>query len=228
MWGLVLTSAMLVQTGCLSTRGMMYLHPERSAAYLAKESKPAQKKNSALVESAVEKARVLLRDVPDGRRRLGGFCTDPHVIKKLRTMMKVTPTCRKRLGVLQKKSNVMGVVFWSLVGATAGTGIMALVGGAAASDDIKAGVVLGFGIPMLTFALVNGLGPFSRIQDQNKAKGMRLDNYMWTLRQRVSVEVCTAPNKATAYHRLNKIAERLNYLCTSTKPDNGLYTLPNQ
>lgn len=229
LWVGLLLPASILFSGCMGTRGMMYLHPERSAVYLSKENKPSGKKSSVMVEGAVQKARDLLQTIPDGRRRLGGFCTEKDISKRLRKLMLSTPKCRQKLALFQNQSNTFGVVFWSLLGATAVTGLAGVIGGAAAPDgDTRATLMIVFGSISLVTALTNSIGPFSRIQDRNKALGMRLDNYMWTLRKRVSVEVCTAPDKATATHRLGKIEARVNKLCVSEKPDNGLYELPSK
>lgn len=216
-------------TGCMNTRGVMYLHPERSGVYLAKENKPKGKAKDPSVEKSVEKARELLRDLPDGKRRLGGFCTDPDIVRKLRQMMSQTSTCRAKLKLTQNTSNNYAWIYWGIMMGTAGAGLATIIGDAASPDgDTRAAVVLAFGITTLTLALTNAIGPFYRIHTAQHAIGTRLDNYMWTLRKRISVEVCTAPNKAYAFYRLNRISKRLKRECSDKEGSNGTYTLPSR
>lgn len=213
----------------MTTRGVIYLSPERSGAYLAKENKPDSGKEKVLVEKALKEARELLRMVPDGNRILGGFCTDPTIARKIADLQDVAPQCRKKLKRYQNKSNFHSTLFWSFFGATGATGLgMALGGFLGSPGEVRAGLVIGFGSAMVALALTTTIGPFARISSRQKTLGQRLDNYMWTLRRRVTAEVCTAPNRATAAYRLAQIHRTLHTMCTSNKPDDGLYTIPNQ
>ncbi len=219
----------LFLSGCMSTRGIIYLNPERSGAYLAKEKKPTDSQKKQTVEAAVEKARVLLRTVPDGNRILGGYCTDSRLARQISDIQDLAPTCRVKLKKFQNKSNFHTSLFWGFLGGTAATGIAMVIGGLAPEPgEVKAGLVIGFGIPMVALALTNAVGPFARIASRERTLGERIDNYMWTLRRRISVEVCTAPNRATAAYRLAQIHRRIHKWCTTDKPETGLYVIPNQ
>lgn len=213
----------------MSTRGVIYLNAERAGQYLAQEKKPSRSEEKVLVEKAVEEARKLLRTVPDGNRILGGYCTDSALSKQISDIQDLAPRCREKLKIYQNKSNLHSALFWSFLGATAASGLGMAIGGFAAQDgQTRAGFVLGFGIPMLTFALTNAIGPFARISSAEKTVGERIDNYMWTLRRRISVEVCTAPNQATAAYRLAKIYRSLHSYCASNETDDGLYRMAEQ
>ncbi len=227
--GLFLLIGLFLGSGCMTTRGIIYLNPTRSGAYLAKEKKPTQSKKKVMVEKAVEEARKLLRTVPDGNRILGGFCSTPAISRTLAKIQDLAPLCRKKLKKHQNTSNIHQALFWSFLGATGVTGISMALGGFLAEDGAtKGALVLGFGIPMMTFALVNTIGPFARIASRQRTLGGRIDNYMWTIRRRISVEVCNAPNRATASYRLAKIHQSIHTMCTSVKPDDGMFRIPQK
>lgn len=214
-------------SGCMSTRGIIYLNSERAGQYLAQEKRPSRSEEKVLVEKAVEQARILLRTVPDGNRILGGYCTDPALAKQISDIQDLAPICRTKLKQYQSKSNLHSALFWSFLGATGAFGVGMSIGGFAAPDgQTRAGLVLGFGIPMLALALTTAVGPFARISSAEKTLGEHIDNYMWTLRRRISVEVCTAPNQATAAYRLAKIHRSMQTYCSEAPPDDGLYRMP--
>ena len=161
-------------SGCMSTRGIIYLNPERSGAYLAKEKKPTASKKQKTVEGAVEKARVLLRTVPDGNRILGGYCTDPKLARQISDIQDLAPNCRVKLKKFQNKSNLHSTIFWSLFGAASATGIAMVVGGLGAQDGpTRAGLVIGFGIPFVATALTSAIGPFARISSRQQTLGQQ-------------------------------------------------------
>jgi hypothetical protein len=213
----------------LNTRGIIYLNPQRASDYLAKEHQPKNPNaRQQQIEVAVEDARKLLRTIPDGNRILGGYCTDPQVMQQIQQIQELAPNCREQLHVHQSNSNLHGIIFWSLLGATAATGVTMAIGGVAISDgQARVQWLLGWGIPMLSFALTNSIGPFARLQSYHRTIGERIDNYAWTLRQRISVEVCTAPNLSTAQYRLTQIYKATKQHCTVKTPDDGLYELPS-
>lgn len=222
----VLLLAAFVLNGCMTTRGILYLNPTRSGAYLSKENKPTQKK--PLVEKAVEEARKLLRTVPDGNRVLGGFCTDNKLARQISDIQDLAPLCRKKLKKYQNKSNLYKALDWGFFGATVASGLFLSIGGFAASPEAKGPIVVASGSMMLAFVLTTSIGPFARISSHQQSLSERLDNYMWTIRRRITNEVCNAPNRATAAYRLARIHNTIHTMCTATQPDTGLYKLPKQ
>ncbi len=222
-----LATLAVTSTGCVYTRGIMYLNPEKVGTYLSKEEKPEKLLNEdkILVEEAVEEARKLLRKIPDGNRILGGFCTDPEIRKEILSIQDYSSSCRKRLEHYQNKGNLYTAIHWGIAGGAAATGLGMIIGGLIpAKGETRAGLILGFGIPMLTFALVDAFAPFARWSSQYSKKATYLDNYIWTLRRRISVEVCTARDRSIALFRLKKIKKQVDILCKGS-PKEAEYKL---
>jgi hypothetical protein len=221
-----------LQSGCLVARGTLYLEKERVDTYLAKEQRPPEVKGDKQkeVEAAVEKSRLLLRQVPDGNRIMGGFCTQKYVLDKIQEIIDNAPKCRDKLQIYQSQSNVNGIVFWSLLGATVGAGIAMGLGVALPqgpnSGSLRVGLGLGFGIPMVLLAITNTTVPFSEWQDEARVKMNRIDNYMWTLRKRLQIEVCNAPSEDLALDRMDAITIDFKMMCNAPDADDGTYRIP--
>ncbi len=230
----LLFGVLLWMTGCTSTRGSLYLRNESVHDYLKKKLEVSKKCKEAkddsmkkehcqLVDSAVEEAREMLKSVPDASRRLGGFCTKPEILSQLRMIQDEAPTCRKKLKSYQNTSNTNGIVYWSILGGTALTGAAMVIGGVLAPDDgTRAGVVLGFGIPMTLAALTNAIAPFGRNYTVNQYKAYRIDNYLWSLRVRISIEVCNAADLDAAVRHVQEIVKDTKAYCAG-RDDDGLF-----
>lgn len=211
-------------SGCTNTRGAIYLHSEKVNVYLAREKKPElSSKKAKKVESALVQARDVLKKVPDANRILGGFCTKPSVIAKIRKIQDLAPKCRLKLKALQDTSNTHGIISWSILGGTAATGVAMVLGGLFAPDDAKVPVAVVFGSIMLVSALTNGFGPFSRWYETYRVRATKIDNYMWTLRKRIGSEVCIAPSLEVANISAQKIVKEFKDICTSKLEDDGTY-----
>lgn len=216
-------------SGCVTSKGVLYLQTETVQDYLAKEQRPAPTTpEKTLAEKGIEEARKTLRDVPDGDRILGGLCTETDIKQELQAIVDRAPTCRKRQQSHQTRGNTYAIVFWSLIGGTAATGAAMLIAGIAAIPNPSTtaaapGLALGFGIPMFLAALTTQIAPFRRWQLESQEIAIRLDNYLWTLRKRISIEVCNAPNRQTALDALRFIASTMDASCRDEKEDDGLY-----
>jgi hypothetical protein len=223
-----------LNAGCLTARGVLYLEKEQIETYLAKEKRPTGGgEKEKMLEQSVEKARALLREVPDGNRIMGGFCTQKYVTDKFQELVDASPTCRKKIKVYQNQSNTYGIVFWSLLGATAGTGLamgisIAALPPTSANGAARVGLGLGFGIPMVLLAIANTSVPFSEWQDEARVKMQRIDNYMWTLRKRVQIEVCNAGSEDVAFDRMDEISRDFKLLCNAPETDDGVYRIPTK
>ena len=81
---------------------------------------------------------------------------------------------------------------------------------------------------MVLLAITNTSVPFSEWQDEARVKMKRIDNYMWTLRKRVQIEVCNAGSEDIAYDRMDEIARDFKILCTAPETDDGVYRIPTK
>lgn len=223
---------LVFHVGCLTARGVLYLEKEQVENYLAKEKRSVGGgEKEKMLEQSVEKARALLREVPDGNRIMGGFCTQKYITDKFQELVDAAPTCRKKIKVYQNQSNTYGIVFWSLLGATATTGLAMGIGIAAlpmSNGSARVGLGLGFGIPMVLLAITNTSVPFSEWQDESRVKMQRIDNYMWTLRKRVQIEVCNAGSEDVAFDRMDEIVRDFKLLCNAPETDDGVYRIPSK
>ena len=216
--------------GCMTTRGALYLQPDKIDVYLLKADQPTlNTKDKEHVESAIKKTKTLIGTIPAADRILGGYCKEADIVEGLEKLVKMAPSCRSRLERYQNRSNLYGALYWGFFAASASAGVAMTLGGLFANtSELKAGLAVGFGIPMLVLALVNGVAPFDRWQEENKALGKRLDNYLWTLRQRVSGEVCNAPSMAAARSRIEEMQQKLKELCQDKEEDNGHFPPPTR
>lgn len=218
--------------GCLTSRGVMYLGKERVDDYLAKEKRPASAKGKKKeVESVIERSRLLLRKVPDGNRIMGGFCTKKYIREQFQELIDVAPKCRKKLKLYQGSSNVNNIVFWSLLGSSIGLGVALGVSVAATppqEGNTRLVLALVFGSLTVATAIVNTTVPFNEWQHEARVKMGRIDNYMWTLRKRVQIEVCNARNRDVAFDRMDMITRDFRLLCTAPEQDNGIYRIPTR
>jgi len=216
-------------SGCVTSKGVLYLQTETVQQYLSKEQRPqASTAEKILAEKGIEEARKTLREVPDGDRILGGFCTEAEIRQELQSIVDRAPMCRKRQQHHQTRGNTYAIVFWSLLGGTAATGAAMMIAGIAAipnSTTVSAapGLALGFGIPMVLIALTTQIAPFRRWQLESQEIAIRLDNYLWTLRKRISIEVCNAKDRQTAFDALRHIASTMDVSCRDDKEDDGIY-----
>ncbi len=242
-----------VSTGCHTTRGVMYIKPDRVGKYIkqlkeeeaASAPAPAPAKDgkngkdgkdgkdgkapapapAQPNEAELQKRYANLENVPDGNRILGGFCTDPAVKNNLFELQKLEPKCSTKVNTLSKQAKTQGILYWTFLGLTTVSGAGMVVGGVAAPSDVAGPLALGFGIATLTFAVVNGVGGFDGRQERLKLLSSRLDNYMWSLRMRIMFEVCNAKTVELARTRLKRIMTQAEMYC-SEKPDDGTYHPP--
>jgi hypothetical protein len=217
-------------SGCLHTRGAMYLQKERVGVFLENTQEQAPAKGVDL--ETHKKWRERLANVPDGNRILGGFCAeDEQILTVLRAIDGLRPQCQQRLYDDASSANFQGRLFWGFLGGTvlAGTGTIIFAGLALSSDTAKTGLgITGviFGITTLVGALTNTLGGFDARQERYKILARRLDNFMWTLRLRVMAEVCNAKDRNTAHQQVVYIYKMTQHYCTHSLGDDGTYRIP--
>lgn len=224
--------ACAVSAGCaLQTRGAMYLQKERVGVYLDKTKRSQPPKGIDLTTYLIWRGR--LGEMPDGNRILGGFCTDEGVVPVLEAIDGLRPTCQKRLYKEASAANYQGKLFWGFLGFTLSSGAVAIgmgAGALAASDtgtkDILGFMAAGFGAAAFVSALVNGFGGFDARQEKYKLYTRRIDNFMWSLRQRVIVEVCNAKSRGAAVQQIVYIYNMTKRYCTSGEAGDGTYRIP--
>lgn len=230
---LLLVLMMLGSTGvgCLHTRGAMYLGKGRVGEHLEKTR--GQRPPDGVDFDTYVTWRQRLSEMPDGNRVLGGFCTDSSVEPVLQAMDGLRPTCQKRLFQDASAANLQGRLFWGFLGTTIGAGAtaVAFAGGAFAVSDSSAKTGLGVaaavaGTTSLLAALINGLGGFDARQERHKIQANRVDNFMWSLRQRVIVEVCNAKDRATAVQQIVYIYKMTQQYCSRDDSGDGTYVIP--
>ncbi len=217
--------------GCLQTRGAMFLQKQRVGVYLDKTKGVRPPEGVDFTTFLIWRARM--SEMPDGNRILGGFCTDKKVLPVLQAIDTLRPTCQRRLYREASSANQQGKLFWGFFSTTLGAGALAIGMGAGAlavtdPDAQKAlGVVAAVsGSVALLAALINGLGGFDARQEKYKIRTKRIDNFMWSLRQRVIVEVCNAKNLGTAVQQSVFIYNMTQRYCTSEESGDGTYRIP--
>ncbi|TNE47484.1 MAG: hypothetical protein EP343_20145 [Deltaproteobacteria bacterium] len=230
---LLLGMVALSSSACLNTRGAMFLGKGKVAEYLEKTRGKNPPKGVDFDTYITWRQRMA--EMPDGNRILGGFCTDPQVVPVLEAIDDMRTTCQKRLYRDASAANYQGKLFWGFLSATlvAGAGAFALGGGAFAVQDESTKDGLGitaavFGGLALVAALTNGLGGFDARQERHKIEARRVDNYMWSLRQRVTVQVCNAKSRGAAVQQIVYIYKLTQQYCTRAKVGDGYYTVPTK
>ncbi len=227
LWKVISATAIiaLALSGCLKTRGVMYLKPKQVGVYLSEtkgESPP-----EGIDSNTWKYWREQMPKVPDGNRILGGFCTDKRVLHVLDAIDQLGPTCQKRLYREMKDANFQGKLFWSFVGVTASSGLLAIIFAAVPIDpEARAWLGFTFGTISLTSAMVNFFGGFDARQEKFKMRAKQLDNFMWTLRLRISNEVCNAPDVQTARRQIVQIYRMTLRFCTAPRKADGSYYIP--
>lgn len=231
--GLILMLMILASTGtgCLHTRGAMFLGKGRVGEHLEKTR--GQRPPEGVDFETYITWRQRLSEMPDGNRILGGFCSDNSVEPVLQAIDGLRPQCQKRLFQDASSANLQGRLFWGFLGTTIGTGAAAFAfgGGAFAVSDATAKTVLGvtsavLGTSALLAALINGFGGFDARQERHKIEANRIDNFMWSLRQRVIVEVCNAKDRATAVQQIVYIYKMTQQYCSRSDSGDGIYVIP--
>ncbi|MCB9643167.1 MAG: hypothetical protein H6728_08835 [Myxococcales bacterium] len=215
--------------GCtVNVKGIMYLQKERVTRYIA-EKKPTGK--NALVK---ENYQDVLKEVPDGDRILGGFCTNDEIAKEISMLRNLTQQCHRKLQKYQRDGTHNGNVYVGLLGGTIGAGALTIMAGilgaagvfgapASASANIGGWLVLGFGVPTLALSLANSIGGFNYRYREYKRQAIRLDNMMWTMRLRLGVEVCNARNVDRARVKVGNIRRMMEMTCAENFNDDGTY-----
>lgn len=260
LFSLVLMSAL---TGCLTTRGVMYLGKDRVKKHLkdtadqkpsadkpapaakpatsapakkdgkkdtkkdAKAAKPKVNKNLQARIKTWERRRALMVSMPEGREKLGGYCTKPKVRTMLDKLEGMVGTCRQTLKKFEKQANDQGIVYWTFLGAGLAVAASSVIALALNKEDgTSTNVALGLGITGALLVSVVPIGGFDSRQERYKERARRLDNYMWSLRLRIGKEVCNATTVELAVKKLEPIMRRAKELCDGNNPDDGMYRLP--
>ncbi len=212
--------------GCsVNVKGIMYIHKEPVARYIA-EQKPTGK--DALVK---EKFQETLKEVPDGERILGGFCTNEEIAKEIEMLRGMTQACHRKLQKYQQDGSYNGNVYVGLLAGTIGAGLLTITAGVLGaikafgtdSENIGGWLVLGFGVPTLALSLANSIGGFNYRYRENHRQATRLDNLMWTMRLRLGVEVCNARNVERARVKVANIRHMMEMTCSENFSDDGTY-----
>ncbi len=212
--------------GCsVNVKGIMYIHKDPVARYIA-EQKPTGK--DALVK---EKFQETLKEVPDGDRILGGFCTNEEIAKEIEMLRGITQACHRKLQKYQQDGSYNGNVYVGLLAGTIGAGLLTITAGVLGavgafgtdSGNIGGWLVLGFGVPTLALSLANSIGGFNYRYRENYRQATRLDNLMWTMRLRLGVEVCNARNVERARVKVANIRHMMEMTCADNFSDDGTY-----
>lgn len=213
-----LGSLAFLSSGCINVRGVMYVGKRKVNDFLT-DRKPDQ----AGLPSTPKRLEYL-RQVPDGERILGGFCSDPEISDGLKSLRSRQAECITKVDGFSDRARTNAIVHYSLLSSTAVLGSLMIVFGVAIPEKgVAAGLAVGFGAGALVSALVDSFGSFDSRFWQNKTAAERLDNYLWTMRVRVSVEVCNAPDLQIARVRMRQIVRNFQSTCSPKYEDDGTY-----